>query len=61
MKLGTCIFRYATEGTSIKDFSISVKDPLPDHKKKFYREKIRFILTQLSLGTSYGDEIRIIL
>ena len=30
LKLGTCIFRCATEGTSINDFSISVKDPLPD-------------------------------
>ena len=30
LKLGTCIFRYATEGNTIKDFSISVKDPLPD-------------------------------
>ena len=30
LKLGTCIFRCATEGTSISDFSISGKDPLPD-------------------------------
>ena len=30
LKLGTCIFRYATEGPSINDFNISVKDPLPD-------------------------------
>ena len=30
LKLGTCIFRCATEGTSINDFSISQKDPLPD-------------------------------
>ena len=30
LKLGTCIFRCATEGTSLNDFSISVKDPLPD-------------------------------
>ena len=30
MKLGICIFRCATEGTSINDFNISVKHPLPD-------------------------------
>ena len=30
LKLGNCIFRCATGGTSINDFSISVKDPLPD-------------------------------
>ena len=30
LKLGTCIFRCATLGTSINDFSISVKDPIPD-------------------------------
>ena len=30
LKLGTCIFRCATEGTSINDFCISVKEPLPD-------------------------------
>ena len=30
LKLGSCIFKCATEGTSINDFSISVKDPLPD-------------------------------
>ena len=29
-KLGIGIFRCATEGTSINDFCISVKDPLPD-------------------------------
>ena len=33
LKLGTCIFWCATEGTSIIDFSISVKDPLPDLPK----------------------------
>ena len=30
LKLGTCIFGCATEGTSSNDFSISVKDHLPD-------------------------------
>ena len=30
LKLGTSIFRCDTEGTSINDFSISVKDHLPD-------------------------------
>ena len=30
LKLGTCIFMCATEGTSINDFSISVRDLLPD-------------------------------
>ena len=30
LKLATCIFRCATEGIFINDFSISVKDPLPD-------------------------------
>ena len=30
LNLGTCIFRCATEGTSSNDFSISVKDRLPD-------------------------------
>ena len=31
-KLGTSIFRCATEGTSINDFSISVKDHFPHHQ-----------------------------
>ena len=30
LKLGTCIFKCATDGTSIHNFTISVKDPLPD-------------------------------
>ena len=30
LKLATCIFRCATEGTSINDFSFSEKDHLPD-------------------------------
>ena len=35
LKLGTCIFRCAIEGTSINDFWISVKDRLPDLPKFF--------------------------
>ena len=30
LQLATCIFRCATEETSINDFSFSVKNPLPD-------------------------------
>ena len=35
LKLGTCIVRCATEGTSMNGFRISVKDALPDLPKLF--------------------------